>query len=330
VRIAVLIVNWNSGGLLAECLAGVDAQSRPPDRIVVVDNGSADGSMEALHRFPKAEPLLLQCNTGFAAANNVAAQRVADCDWIALLNPDAVPARDWLEGLERGVRAHPGYACFGCQMRKAGQPDRLDGVGDVYHVSGRVWRAGEGEPVPGSAGHAPREIFSPCAAAALYSREAFLEVGGFDETFFCYLEDVDLGFRLRLRGHRCLYVPDAVVHHAGSALSGRHSDFSVYHGHRNLVWTYVKNMPGWLFWAYLPQHLLLNVVTLLWFATRGQGGVVLKAKLDAVRGLRHVLAERRRVQSSSGAPPRELRRLMARGLLTPYRRGLWRGAAGLT
>jgi GT2 family glycosyltransferase len=89
------------------------------------------------------------------------------------------------------------------------------------------------------------EIFSPCAAAALYRRSALLEVGGFDEDFFCYVEDVDLGFRLRLAGYRCLYVPLSVAHHIGSGTTGgKNSDFSVYHGHRNLVWAFVKNMPG--------------------------------------------------------------------------------------
>ena len=96
------------------------------------------------------------------------------------------------------------------------------------------------------------EIFAPCAAAALYRRAAFLEAGGFDEHFFCYMEDVDLGFRLRLLGYRCGYAPAAIVHHVGSGTTGARSPFTVYHGHRNLVWTYVKNMPTPWFWLYLP------------------------------------------------------------------------------
>ena len=81
------------------------------------------------------------------------------------------------------------------------------------------------------------------------------------------MEDVDLGFRLRLAGHRCLYVPKSVVHHVGSGTTGgKNSDFSVYHGHRNLVWTYVKNMPGVLFWIFLPLHLAMNLVVLAVFA----------------------------------------------------------------
>ncbi len=163
------------------------------------------------------------------------------------------------------------------------------------------------------------EIFSPCAAAALYRRDAFLAVGGFDERYFCYFEDVDLGFRLRLAGHRCLYVPRAVVHRVGSATTGgQHSDFSVYHGHRNLVWTYFKDMPWPLFWLYLPQHLLLNLASLVWFTLHGQGKVIFKAKWDALRGLPAILRERRRVQARRRVGAWALRRVMAKGLFAPY------------
>ena len=120
---------------------------------------------------------------------------------------------------------------------------------------------------------------------------------GFDEDFFCYFEDVDLGFRLRLAGHRCLLVPDAVVYHVGSATTGgQHGDFAVYHGHRNLVWTYVKNMPGALFWLLLPAHIALNLVTIVWFSLRGQGAVILKAKRDALCGLPRMWKKRRDIQ----------------------------------
>ena len=130
-----------------------------------------------------------------------------------------------------------------------------------------------------------------------------------------------MGFRLRLLGYGCQYAPAAVVRHVGSAVTGRRSPFSFYHGHRNLVWTWCKNMPGPLFWLYLPQHLLLNLGALLWFALHGQGLTLLYAKWDALRGLprcwrwRNAIQSRRRVSSWS------LRRAMSRGLLALYRRG---------
>jgi GT2 family glycosyltransferase len=152
----------------------------------------------------------------------------------------------------------------------------------------------------------------------LYRRDAFEELGGFDEQFFCYFEDVDLGFRLRLRGHRCVYIHSAVVRHVSSASSGYRSDFAVYHGERNAVWTFVKNMPAPLLWLYLPQHLALNLAALLFYPMRGQGKSVWRAKMDALRGLPAVLKQRRRVQAALHVDPWALRRSMSVGIAVPY------------
>ena len=165
-----------------------------------------------------------------------------------------------------------------------------------------------------------KAIFSPCAAAALYRTEVLREVGGLDRSFFCFAEDVDLAFRLRLIGHSCLYVPQAVVDHVGSAMTGKHSDFSIYYGHRNMVWTYFKNMPWPLFWLYLPQHILLNLVSFIWFSLHRQMRVIFKSKWDALKGLPRVLQERKRVQASRLVSAWEIRRVMERGLLAPYRK----------
>ena len=248
-------------------------------------------------------------NLGFAAANNLAARRAGEVEWLALLNPDAFPEPDWLERLLTASQAHPECASFGARMVDAGDPGRLDGTGDVYHVSGLAWRRDHGRSIASGTSEAD-EIFAPCAAAAFYRRAAFLEAGGFDEDYFCYFEDVDLGFRLRLLGYGCRYVPDAVVRHVGSAVTGRHSPFSLYYGHRNLVWTWCKNMPVPLFWLYLPQHLLLNLGSVVWFALRGRGGVVLRAKWDAMRGLPRVWWQRQRIQKQRRVNGNDIRRAM--------------------
>jgi GT2 family glycosyltransferase len=139
-----------------------------------------------------------------------------DTQWTVLLNPDAVPQPDWLETLITTAQEHPDYAFFACKMLDAADPKRLDGTGDVYHTSGHAWRQGFGKSSHVE-GETATECFSPCAAAAMYRTDILQQVGGFDDRFFCYFEDVDLGFRLRLLGHRCLYVPEAVVADAGSA-----------------------------------------------------------------------------------------------------------------
>jgi GT2 family glycosyltransferase len=152
----------------------------------------------------------------------------------------------------------------------------------------------------------------------MYRRNIFLDVGGFDERFFCYFEDVDLAFRLNLAGHRCLYVPNAKVKHLGSAITGRRSDFAVYHGHRNMVWAYVKNMPSNLLWLGLPQHILVNLAALIWFSLTGQAGTIFKAKRDALLGLRKTIAQRKLIQKNSRVSSEKIKKIIATGWLLPY------------
>lgn len=316
--IAVLIINWNGGNLLRRCLESLDRQRRRPDHIVVVDNASTDQSLQlADAALRQVELIRLGTNVGFARANNLAARAARRFDALALLNPDAFAEPGWLEALADAADREPSAAAFASQMRLASAPKVLDGAGDSYHVSGRAWRNGHGVPAAQWPA-ANAEVFAPCAAAALYRREAFEDVGGFDEQFFCYFEDVDLGFRLRLRGYRCVYVHTALVEHVSSGLTGYRSDFAVYHGERNAVWTFVKDMPGPLFWLYLPQHVALNLAALFYYPFRGQGRVVWKAKLDALRGLAPVLERRRLVQATRRADARAIRRALTGGVTAPY------------
>lgn len=319
-RVCVVIVNWNGERFLDRCLSALMNQTVRPHEIILVDNASTDDSVSIVRQFPAVRLMALEQNSGFARGNNLAIDSAsADLEWIALLNPDAFPEPRWLEELLQSVQDNPEFDVFGSKLVNASDPAVLDGAGDAYHMSGLVWRMGHGDPVP-SLPEPAREIFSPCAAAALYRRSALLEVGGFDEDFFCYVEDVDLGFRLRLAGYRCLYVPASVAHHVGSGTTGgQHSDFSVYHGHRNLVWTFVKNMPGVLFWLLLPLHVALNLVSILWFALRGQGAVILRAKCDALLGLPKMWRKRWQVQKARVASVMDIWRVLDKRLL-PIRR----------
>jgi GT2 family glycosyltransferase len=317
-NVAVLIVNWNGGGLLRRCLQSLLNQQRHPDRIIVVDNASTDDSLrQAARELEGTELIRLATNAGFAAANNIAARGARGCDAIALLNPDAFPEPHWLGSLVAAAERHPDVSAFASQMVLASSPSQLDGAGDSYHVSGRAWR--NGHMAPRASGPTDDvEVFAACAAAALYRREAFEDAGGFDERYFSYFEDVDLGFRMRLRGHRCLYVHSAVVHHMSSAIGGYRSDFAVYYGERNAVWTFFKNMPTPLLLLYLPQHLALNLASLFYYPLRGQGGAVLRAKLDAVRGLPSLLRTRKAVQATRRVDAWALRRALRRGFAVPY------------
>jgi GT2 family glycosyltransferase len=312
--VAVIIVNWNGGELIVRCLRALAAQTMQPKRIFVVDNASSDDSCDRIAAdFPNVTLIRLATNTGFAAGNNIAARQASDCDWIALLNPDAFAEPKWMEALVRAAENHPEYAFFGSRMLMADMPELLDGVGDIYHVSGLVWREGHGAQATGKYLE-EREIFSPCGAAAMYKKTAFIEADGFDEDYFCYVEDVDLGFRLRLLGHRCLYVPESVVLHKGSALTGKRSDFSIYYGHRNLVWTFVKNFPSIWFWIYLPLHVAMNFAALLWFSVSGNVKPIWSAKIDALRGLSKAWGKRSTIQRRARVRFAGLKTLMASGL----------------
>jgi len=297
--VSVIIVNWNGKRFLERCLTALMDQTVKPHEIILVDNASSDGSAEIARQFPMVRLIQLDQNTGFARGNNLALKAAsAESKWIALINPDAFAEPLWLEALLVAIESNPGFEVFGSKLVNTDDPMMLDGAGDAYHVSGLVWRTGHGSPVPTSA-ESEREVFSPCAAAALYRRSALHELGGFDEDYFCYLEDVDLGFRLRLAGYRCLYVPPSVAHHVDSGTTGgQHSDFALYHGHRNLVWTFVKDMPGVLFWLLLPLHVSLNLVSIIWFALHGRGGVIWRAKRDALLGLPKMWRKRQHIQKT--------------------------------
>lgn len=293
------------------------AQTVAPHEIILVDNASSDRSVEIARQFSGIRLMLLDQNTGFARGNNLAIKAASEeSEWIALINPDAFAEPRWLDELLAATLANPKFDFFGSKLVNAVDPALLDGAGDSYHVSGLVWRMGHGTSVSTSVQN-EREVFSPCAAAALYRRSALCEIGGFDEDYFCYVEDVDLGFRLRLAGYRCLYIPQSVVRHVGSGTTGgQHSDFALYYGHRNLVWTFVKDMPGILFWLLLPLHVSLNLVSIIWFVLRGRDGVILRAKRDALLGLPKVWRKRQFIQKTRVASIGEIWRQLDKRMIT--------------
>lgn len=317
--VVVVIVNYNAGAHLRRCLAALAAQTVKPQVTVLVDNASTDDSLSGLEtRYPELRVIRAAQNLGFAAANNLGVREAPPTTWVVTLNPDAFPAPDWLEQLLRAAHTHPEYRFFASCLLLDGDATRLDGAGDCYHRSGLAWRRQHGQAALPAV--AAGEVFAPCAAAALYRRDQFEAVGGFDADFFCYLEDVDLAFRLRLAGQRCWYVPEAQVLHVGSAVTGYRSDFSTYYGQRNLVWTYVQNMPSALLWRSLPLFLLVNLAALLIGARRGQFGVVARAKWAAVRGLGQALRKRRARQATRCVTDSELDQVLEQGWRALLRR----------
>jgi len=302
--ISVVIVNYNSGNHLADAAIALAAQSFSNFETIVVDNCSTDQSISCARSAVNDDERFIfgsaKTNLGFAAGNNFGAQG-ARGKWLAFLNPDAIPAADWLEQLLAATRRHPDVVMFGSTQIDAADPRRLDGVGDHYFATGIPWRGGRGrstEELPGEG-----EVFAPCAAACFIRTDAFRKVGGFDERFFCYVEDVDLAFRLRLMGPRCIQVSDAAVRHVGAASSAQAgSDFADQYGIRNLIWCFIKCMPGPLFWPLLPFHIMTVAVFTTRAAGKGEIRPVCKGIVMAMKGMRAVWESRRAVQRRREIP----------------------------
>jgi GT2 family glycosyltransferase len=249
-----------------------------------VDNASTDAETQSiLDAITTAAVIRSETNLGYGGAINLAVRKIDTTDYIVCLNPDAFPEPDWLEAMVNAADKHTDYGSFASLMLREDNTSVVDGAGDELHFTGIPWRRFHQRKLHDKLQTGP--VFSACAGAALYRTSLFNEVGGFDEAYFMYVEDIDLGFRLQLAGYPCLFVREAIVHHIGSAVTGEGSDFSVYFGHRNLVYCYFKNVPPLLLLATLPFHILANLVTLVVLTVKGHGGAIGKAKLDALKKL---------------------------------------------
>lgn len=294
--VSVVVVTYGSGPTLKRCLGALKGQTVADHELILVDNSPEDGAARAAAKADPAVRLIENPgNLGFAAAVNQGA-RLAEGRWLALLNPDAYAEPDWLERLLAAAEANPDVRAFASRQLMAEDPTRLDGLGDVMAGAGFPFRGGYLGKDPGPI--APGEVFSPCGGAMLIDRDLFLDLGGFDERLFCYCEDVDLGYRLRLAGERTLVVPDAVVRHEGSASSGGpRSDFATFHGTRNRLWVFVKDTPPVLFWLTLPLHLAATALLFARHATRGELASPWRGFTTGLKDIRIALEARREAQA---------------------------------
>jgi GT2 family glycosyltransferase len=226
--VSVVIPNWNGLRWLPGCLGSIARQELAPAEVIVVDNGSRDGSVQYLAaEHPQVRVLATGHNAGFAGAAN-RGMTATEAPYVALINTDVELAPDWTRRTLAALQADAGAAAVACKMVELAAPDRIYDAGDVLRRDGACDQRGRFGADDGSF-DAPGEVFGACAGAALYRRRAVLEVGGFDERYFAYLEDVDLALALRLAGWRCLYEP-AVARHAGEGSSA-----DLPGGHQRLV-----------------------------------------------------------------------------------------------
>lgn len=251
----IIIVSYNSGSDLQKCIDSLAGQSCQDFEVFIIDNNSPDEAVRDLN-LPNERYYrhYSETNDGFAGASNFGA-KTARTEWVITLNPDAWPEPNWLENLKAASEAHPDFSMLSSTLIQADTENKLDGFGDYLTIFGLAKSSALNEPdtvLPAE----PVEVFGPCGAAAAYRREIFLESGGFDARFFCYLEDVDLAYRLRLFGEKCLQCPGARAHHVGSSSTGKQFGFKFYHSNKNNVPLVVKNTPLLLLFIMFPLFLL--------------------------------------------------------------------------
>ncbi len=322
-EVSVVVVNYNRATLLSRCLASLQKQTFKAFEILVVDNASSDESqgVVAAAGDPRIQWLPQPVNRGFAAASNVGI-RAARSPLIALLNNDAEASREWLEQLVTAAGAGDLYGMWASRILGM-DGRRIDKVGHLMFADGQNRGRGTGQWSEGRF-EVEEECFFPDGCAALYRLELLREVEGFDEDFFAYADDADLGVRACWLGWKCLYVPSAVVYHRRSSTLGAYSPGKVYWVERNRLWLAVKNLP-------LPLLMLSPILTLyrwLWnltAAVSGRGaagrlsrettawqivGTMARAVTDGILGIPVMWRKRRQIfRSRRVSQPQFLRKL---------------------
>jgi GT2 family glycosyltransferase len=293
--ISVVIPNYNGVKHLEGCLRALRAQTFRSFETILVDNGSTDSSIDFVRaNFPELRIVALSENRGFTGGTN-AGVAIARGELIAFLNNDTEADPVWLEALYRARRANPEFDMFASCLVLFDRPELLDSAGDGFTNAAAPFKRGHLEPARNY--NSNQEVFSPSGAAACFKRAVIDEIGSLDEDFFLVHEDVDLGFRARLRGYRCLYVADAVVKHRVNSSIGYMTRDYVFYGHRNLEYVFWKDLPLSLLLRCLPAHCAFNLLAFGHFLTHGRGLTFIHAKLAAIVNLPKVLRKRSAVQA---------------------------------
>lgn len=311
VEISVIIPNWNGRTYLEKCLSSLRNQEYLDFEVVVVDNGSTDGSVEFLHRyFPETRVIAFGENRGFAKAVNEGI-RQAKGEYVLLLNND-VEADPRLFSQLHDAMAHLGEADFyACRMMDFYQRELIDGAGDGFPRKGKAFRIGHGVKF-GPPFDQGRRVFGACAGAGFYKKELFGKVGLFDEDFFAYHEDADWNFRANLMGYRCFYIPGAVVYHIGSGTTGGlYNELTVLHNVRNMIHVIIKDLPAYLLLKYLPWIVWGQIESFLRFCVvQGYRGAYLKGLSSAIRGSGKMFKKRKKIQRKRRISLFELEQLL--------------------
>jgi GT2 family glycosyltransferase len=309
-KISIIIVNWNGLALLKECLQSLTTQSFQDFEIILVDNGSSDGSVEWIQRnYPSVRLLCLESNVGFSAGNN-AGVRVAYGEYIVLLNNDTEVERDWLNALYARISSDENIAACDSKVLFYDRPEKIWASGADYTIAGSVqsrWSGG----IDSKDNQSAEDVFIAIACAAIYRRAVIDRIGLFDEDYFAGYEDVDWSFRAHLAGYRIINEPAAIVYHRVSATHIHNSSIFVYNSQKNVSMTFIKNMPVKLILKYFPLQLIYNIGCLIYYAKIGKLKAFLRAKGYVLSRMVKILKKRKGIQKLAVVPASEIDILLA-------------------
>ena len=269
-EVSVVIPNFNGIAFLDSVLASLEGQTLSNFEVILVDNGSTDGSCSFVTaNYPWVHLIELSENFGFCGAVN-AGIRAAKAPYVLLLNNDTEVKEDFVEEMLAAIRRHKNAFSCGARMVQYHDRDRLDDVGNYYCALGWSFARGRGKDI--HAYETEDRLFSACAGAAIYRKKILEKIGYFDEEHFAYLEDTDIGYRARIYGYENWYAPKAIVYHVGSGTSGsRYNQFKTRYSSRNNIYLIYKNMPLLQIILNLPFLAVGFLIKFLFFAVKGMG-----------------------------------------------------------
>lgn len=283
-EVTIIIPNYNGKALLENCIRTLERQTCQSFRLVVVDNGSTDGSASVRSEKLDMEVIALNENTGFCGAVNLGIRR-SDTPYVLLLNNDTEADEHFVGEMLKGIKKSDRIFSCGAQMLDFRRRDIIDNAGDLYTLFG--WAVARGKGKPAADFSKEKDVFSCCGGAVIYRRELLAQTGLLDERHFAYLEDVDLGYRARLMGYRNRYIPAAKVYHVGSATTGtRYNEKKVYLAARNSMFVIYKNMPLLQLLFNLPFLLAGVLIKWLFFVKKGFGRAYLRGIGAGLAGCR--------------------------------------------
>lgn len=294
-QVTIIIPNYNGEAYLKECLQSLYQQKHMDFHCIVVDNGSMDNSVVMVkEEFPQVELMELKENTGFCHAVNLGVQK-AKSPFVILLNNDTWVLPGFVEELYRSIQTDPSVFSVSSKMLSMQEPKIIDDCGDYYTVFGYALAGGKGKNADTSC-LKPVKVFAACGGASIFRRDLYLELGMLDELHFAYLEDIDLGYRAKIKGYKNLFCPTAKVLHAGSGFSGsRYNEFKIRQSGKNNIYLIYKNMPFFQILINLPFLILGFLVKELFFIRKGFGKLYLNSLIEGIKFCNTEKAKQRKV-----------------------------------